>query len=105
MTTVTCGCGEYRCVYCELDQERDGRKHGDIAVFLAQGVTAAWDRLSRCQDEFYPEYPGSCSEYHDELDTAILALMRFVDPERWNARQTIMREAALQGIDAGGREG
>ena len=41
----------------------------------------------------------------DELDTAILALMRFVDPERWNARQTIMREAALQGIDAGGREG
>lgn len=91
---ATCGCNRYGCNYCELDRARESLKYGDIVEDLARKVTAAWDRLARCQDEFYPEYPGACSEYHDELDTAILEMMRFVDPERWNARQQMMREAA-----------
>jgi hypothetical protein len=90
---ATCGCNRYGCIYCELDQARDSLKHGDILERLAQKVTAAWDRLARCQDEFYPEYPEACGEYIQELDEAVLLLMRFADPERWNQRQQMMRDS------------
>jgi len=96
--TTTCGCNRYGCIYCELDQAREGIRYGDIVTDLAVKVGAAWDRLARCQDEFYPEYPGACSEYHDELDTAVLELMRFADPERWNQRQAVMRAASEAAI-------
>lgn len=96
--TATCGCHRYGCMYCELDEAREGLKYGDILEGYAKEASAAYDRLSRCEDEFYPEYPGACSEYHDELDTVILEMMRFVDPERWNARQQMMREAAEAGL-------
>lgn len=64
----------------------------------ALAVVVAWDRLSSCQDEFYPESPGACGEYVNALDTAILDLMRIADPERWQRRQQVMREASENAI-------
>lgn len=60
---------------------------------LARTVTRCWDQLARCEDEFLPEDPGACGEPRDHLDTAILELMRVADPERWEQRQQMMRDA------------
>lgn len=32
------------------------------------------DRLIDCLNEFAPEYPQACSEYYQELDTALAAV-------------------------------
>lgn len=68
----------------------------------AQTVTRIWDHLARCEDEFMPEDPGACGEYRDDLDTAILALMRVADHDRWEQRQAAWRIAAA---DHGATEG
>ena len=47
---------------------------------LMAAVVARWDRLVACEAEFYPEYPGTCSEYQDELAAAIETLRRGGDP-------------------------
>ncbi len=59
----------------------------------ASKVTHLWDRLARCEDEFYPESPGACDEYQQELDEAILSLMRIADPDLWESRQQMHRAA------------
>jgi hypothetical protein len=53
----------------------------------ASKVAHQWDRLARCEDEFYPEYPEACSEDQQALDEAILSLMRIVAPDLWEHRQ------------------
>jgi transcriptional regulator with XRE-family HTH domain len=49
----------------------------------ASKVAHQWDRLARCEDEFYPECPEACSEDQQALDEAILSLMRIVAPDLW----------------------
>lgn len=42
---------------------------------LGQDVVTAWERWGCCLDEFPPdEYPGTCGEWLDALDTAIIKL-------------------------------
>ncbi len=42
---------------------------------LGQDVVTAWERWGRCLDEFPPdEYPGTCGEWMDALDVAVLKL-------------------------------
>lgn len=60
----------------------------------AIAVTRIWDMLARCQDEFEPDDLAACGEYRDDLDTAILGLMKFVDRERWEQREQEMKAAA-----------
>lgn len=38
-------------------------------------LQSAWDALGRCVDEFTPDHDDACSDYHDALDTAILAVL------------------------------
>jgi transcriptional regulator with XRE-family HTH domain len=66
----------------------------------ASTVTRIWDHLARCEDEFMPEQPGACGEYRDELDTAILALMRLADPERWQQQQDRLKAATEAALTA-----
>lgn len=54
---------------------------------LACTVTRIWEMLAHCENEFYPEQPGACAEYQQNLDEAILALMKVADPERWERYQ------------------
>jgi hypothetical protein len=72
---------DYQAEYIELQRR-------------AIAVTRIWDMLARCSDEFEPDDMAACGEYRDNLDEAIIGLMKMVDRPMWDRREHEMKAAA-----------
>jgi hypothetical protein len=83
----------------DLTKEID-RLGGDYVELQrrAIAVTRIWDMLARCSDELEPDDMAACAEYRDNLDEAIIGLMKMVDRPMWEQREQEMKDAAARAI-------